>query len=59
MVTLIVKKEIMENWTNITNIYHFKRKGVRYFLTKWYYKIKTFEYEGEKRKYTVEEVEDK
>jgi hypothetical protein len=58
-VELIIKKEIMENWINITKVYHFKRKGIKYLLMKYYYKIKTFEYEGEERHYTVEEVEDK
>ena len=54
---LIIKKEIMENWINITKVYHFKRKGIRYYLTKWYYTIKAFKYKGEKRNYKVEEIE--
>lgn len=58
MATLIVKKEIMENWTNITKIYHSKDNWILYQLRKWYYKHKNFKYEDKKLNYTVEEVED-
>ena len=57
MIKLIIKKEIMENWINITDIYSLNHKWIRYYLIKFYYKHKKFKCDGEKRNYTIEEIE--